>query len=86
MFIQVADMCMRLRNFQTAMQIFSALNMTPIQRLKDEWKNLPKKFQQMYADLQILFASEGNFKNYRNIVYVVQYSHSCLLDSNEIEL
>lgn len=70
MFIQVADMCMKLRNFQTAMQIFSALNMTPIQRLKDEWKGLSKRSQQMYADLQILFASEGNFKNYRNIVYV----------------
>ncbi len=37
------------------MQIFSALNMTPVQRLKDEWKALPKKALQMYADLQATF-------------------------------
>jgi len=71
LFIAVADSCLKLQNYQSAMQIFSALNMSPVQRLKDEWKALPKRSQQMYAELQVFFASENNFRNYRNSMYVL---------------
>ncbi len=70
LFIAVADSCLKLQNYQSAMQIFSALNMSPVLRLKDEWKALPKRSQQMYAELQLFFASENNFRNYRNSMYV----------------
>ena len=70
LFIAVADSCLKLQNYQSAMQIFSALNMSPVLRLKDEWKALPKRSQQMYAELQVFFASENNFRNYRNSMYV----------------
>jgi len=70
LFIQVANICQELQNFQTAMQIYSALNMAAVQRLKDEWKALPQKIKQMYTELQSVFASEGNFKAYRNIMYI----------------
>jgi hypothetical protein len=76
LFIQVADMCVKLKNYQSAMQIFSALNLHPVQRLTAEWKSLSKKSQQMYEDLQATFASEGNFKNYRNFMCVSCWPHA----------
>jgi hypothetical protein len=77
MFIMVADSCVKLQNYQSALQIFSALNMNPIQRLKDEWKSLNKRNQQMYADLQTLFASESGFKNYRSVMYA-HHAHDAM--------
>ncbi len=64
-FIQVADACVHLQNYQSAMQIYSALNFTPVERLESEWKGLSKKNKQMYDDLKALFESSGNFKKYR---------------------
>lgn len=60
------------RNYQSAMQIYSALNLTPIERLEKEWKSLPKKVQHMYARLNQLFDSSGNFKQYRETLAQAQ--------------
>lgn len=47
------------------MQLYSALNLTPIERLEKEWKSLPKRVIHMYEQLKQMFESSGNFKQYR---------------------
>jgi hypothetical protein len=68
LFIQVADACLNLNNFQSAMQIYSALNFTPIEKLEKEWASLNKKVVQMHERLKNLFDPSANFKNYRETV------------------
>jgi hypothetical protein len=41
------------QNFQSAMQLYSTLNLTPIERLEKEWNSLPKKVSQMYERLKV---------------------------------
>jgi len=35
------------------MQLYSTLNLTPIERLEKEWNSLPKKVSQMYERLKV---------------------------------
>lgn len=72
LFIQVADACLNLQNFQSAMQLYSTLNLTPIERLEKEWNSLPKKVSQMYERLKEFFESGGNFKRYRETLAKVE--------------
>jgi len=42
-FIELALQCSRLANFNTTMAIHTALNMTPVSRLKSSWKAVGTK-------------------------------------------
>jgi hypothetical protein len=44
------------QNFQSAMQLYSTLNLTPIERLEKEWNSLPKKVSQMYERLKVPYS------------------------------
>eukprot|EP01090_Pellita_catalonica_P000161 TRINITY_DN10113_c0_g1_i1.p1 TRINITY_DN10113_c0_g1~~TRINITY_DN10113_c0_g1_i1.p1 ORF type:complete len:489 (-),score=68.20 TRINITY_DN10113_c0_g1_i1:140-1606(-) len=71
-FISVAAVCIQIQNYQTAMQIYSGLNLSPIQKLKYEWKKLGKKPKSQYFDLQTFFDHTGNFKRYRDRMKDIQ--------------
>jgi len=60
MFVEVALACLSLQNFQSAMQIYSGLNLTPVQRLTNEWKSLGKKHKEGWAELMNFFDQTGN--------------------------
>ena len=63
--IEVISECITINNFQTALQIYTGLNLTPVQRLKPEWKDLSKKSKVRYQEIQSFFDPEMNYKRYR---------------------
>eukprot|EP01088_Endostelium_zonatum_P001635 TRINITY_DN1196_c0_g1_i1.p1 TRINITY_DN1196_c0_g1~~TRINITY_DN1196_c0_g1_i1.p1 ORF type:complete len:398 (+),score=70.28 TRINITY_DN1196_c0_g1_i1:178-1371(+) len=63
--IEVITECININNFQTALQLFTGLNLTPVQRLKSEWKDLSKKSKVRYQEIQTFFDPEMNYKRYR---------------------
>eukprot|EP01087_Luapelamoeba_hula_P022752 TRINITY_DN8235_c2_g1_i2.p2 TRINITY_DN8235_c2_g1~~TRINITY_DN8235_c2_g1_i2.p2 ORF type:complete len:430 (-),score=92.43 TRINITY_DN8235_c2_g1_i2:32-1321(-) len=72
LFALVGEACLQIQNYQSAMQIYSGLNITPVQRLKPSWKGLSKKHQDAYDRLATFFDNSSNFKNYRDAVKACQ--------------
>lgn len=64
-FIDVAKCCVDLQNYNGAMAIVGALLGQSIHRLKEDWDVVPKDTLDVFAELQALFATSGNFKVYR---------------------
>jgi len=50
------------------MAILSALNMSPVRRLKSTWKKIPAKTWKVLQDLEELMAPYNNFWNYRSLL------------------
>eukprot|EP01100_Stratorugosa_tubuloviscum_P003131 TRINITY_DN1746_c0_g1_i1.p1 TRINITY_DN1746_c0_g1~~TRINITY_DN1746_c0_g1_i1.p1 ORF type:complete len:790 (-),score=247.11 TRINITY_DN1746_c0_g1_i1:3-2336(-) len=64
-FIQIAQNCFKLKNFNSMMEILSGLNNTSVQRLKRTWQAVSTREMQSYQVLQELMSNSMNFKNYR---------------------
>eukprot|EP00007_Cunea_sp_BSH-02190019_P003555 CAMPEP_0174230756 /NCGR_PEP_ID=MMETSP0417-20130205/1444_1 /TAXON_ID=242541 /ORGANISM="Mayorella sp, Strain BSH-02190019" /LENGTH=1080 /DNA_ID=CAMNT_0015308515 /DNA_START=106 /DNA_END=3348 /DNA_ORIENTATION=+ len=64
-FIKLAEYFVQLNNFHSSMILYAALNMTPVQRLKSTWKEVPSKRRRPLDELAELFNPTGNYKNYR---------------------
>ncbi|KAL6044924.1 Son of sevenless 1 [Balamuthia mandrillaris] len=65
-FIEVAEHCLALNNFNGLMEIYTALNMSCIQRLKGAWKGVPQKAAQRLAHVELLMNPQQNYRNYRS--------------------
>ncbi|KAL6078720.1 Son of sevenless 1 [Balamuthia mandrillaris] len=65
-FIEVAEHCLALNNFNGLMEIYTALNMSCIQRLKGAWKGVPQKAAQRLAHMEQLMNPQQNYRNYRS--------------------
>ena len=64
-FIEVAEYCKQLNNFNGCMEIISGLGDSAVHRLKSHWSDLPPKSRTYYNDLKIILSSEQSFKNFR---------------------
>jgi len=64
-FINIAEFCRQLNNFNAVMEIISGLNLTPVYRLRKTWDALPKKQLVFFEQLSALMAPKSNFKVYR---------------------
>lgn len=64
-FISVAQHCKELNNYSSMTAIVSALYSSPIYRLKETWKMIPRNFTKTLSALNNLMDSKRNFYNYR---------------------
>lgn len=67
-FIYIANLCAKMRNFNTCFEIVAGLNLGAVSRLKKTWKAIPKKYLEVWDKLSALVTSEGNYKSYRNVM------------------
>jgi len=75
-FIEIAERCKGLNNFNACMEIISGLGDSSIHRLKNHWTELPKKTQNIYAELKAILSSEQNYKNFR--AYLKTCNGACI--------
>ena len=77
--ISLAQKCYNLNNFNTSgtlllilliglVEICAGLNFSCVSRLKRTWKNVPRKFREIFDRLTELFSPENNYVNYRSIL------------------
>lgn len=64
--IKVGDNCRKLNNFNGVMEILAALGSCPVCRLQKAWHALPRKFLEMFQELEQIMSSIENFKEYRS--------------------
>lgn len=64
-FIHVAHTCAKQHNYNTCFEIVAGLNLGAISKLKKTWKNLPKKYWEVWMKMNLLVSSESNYKVYR---------------------
>lgn len=62
-FIYVAHTCIKWANYNTCFEIVAGLNLGPITRLKRTWKALPKKYWDVWNELNQIVSSEGELPN-----------------------
>eukprot|EP00007_Cunea_sp_BSH-02190019_P007519 CAMPEP_0174233534 /NCGR_PEP_ID=MMETSP0417-20130205/3546_1 /TAXON_ID=242541 /ORGANISM="Mayorella sp, Strain BSH-02190019" /LENGTH=689 /DNA_ID=CAMNT_0015311761 /DNA_START=53 /DNA_END=2122 /DNA_ORIENTATION=+ len=67
-FIETAYELNSMNNFSGTIAILSALEGTPISRLKATWRNLPKQTLSQYEEISPLANPEGNYASYRKKV------------------
>ncbi|XP_049324447.1 LOW QUALITY PROTEIN: ras-specific guanine nucleotide-releasing factor 2 [Astyanax mexicanus] len=63
--LAVADICRCLNNYNGVLEITSALNRSPVYRLKKTWAKVCKQTKALMDRLQKIVSSEGRFKNLR---------------------
>ncbi|KAI9091803.1 ras guanine nucleotide exchange factor domain-containing protein [Phlyctochytrium arcticum] len=77
-FIYIAQMSFRWNNFNTLFEIVAGLNLGPVTRLKKTWKSLPKKYWDVWNQLNQIVSNEGSYRTYRNAIRsTVQKSGNC---------
>ena len=67
-FIDIAERCEQIHNFQTLMEILVGLSMGPVSRLTETWDNLPKDKLANFERLQRLIDNRKNYNNYRTVL------------------
>ncbi|XP_071844358.1 ras-specific guanine nucleotide-releasing factor 2-like [Apostichopus japonicus] len=65
----VADICRCMHNFNTVLEITSALMNSSVYRLKRVWDKVSKTTKTTLEKLQILVSSDGRFKNMREALH-----------------
>ncbi|KAI9102516.1 ras guanine nucleotide exchange factor domain-containing protein [Phlyctochytrium arcticum] len=66
-FIKIANRCMEMQNFNTAMAIHSGLNTGPVSRLKKTFAGLSSRATAALADIENKLSYRGNYKLYREL-------------------
>ncbi|RKO92949.1 ras guanine nucleotide exchange factor domain-containing protein [Blyttiomyces helicus] len=64
-FVYVAQACVKYNNYNTLFEIVAGLNLGPVTRLKKTWKSLPKKYWDVWNDLNRIVSSESSYRVYR---------------------
>ncbi|XP_072167414.1 ras-specific guanine nucleotide-releasing factor 1-like [Diadema setosum] len=65
----VADICRCMHNFNSVLEITSALMNSSVYRLKKVWEKVPKQTKTLLDKLQVLVSSDGRFKNMREALH-----------------
>jgi len=65
--IEIAVHFKTLRNFSSLCAFNSALNSTPIQRLKDAWNTIPNATMKQLEDIKQIFSMQDNWKTLRRL-------------------
>lgn len=69
-FVQIADECYKLHNFNGVMEITTALTSTSIRRLTETWEFVDAAVMLQFRELDRLMAASDNFKAYRKAVAI----------------
>ncbi|RCH89733.1 hypothetical protein CU098_005179 [Rhizopus stolonifer] len=69
--VQVADHCRSMNNFNTCMAILSAFDNSAVGRLKKTWMASSRSTTQTLAQIRKLMGANRNFADYREIVHSV---------------
>ena len=64
-FINIAEHCKNIFNFNTMMEILVGLMLGPVQRLKASWEAVPSSVLSSYKKLSSLIDNRKNYFNYR---------------------
>ncbi|KAI9219122.1 ras guanine nucleotide exchange factor domain-containing protein [Blastocladiella britannica] len=67
-YIQIADKCRSLNNYNTLFSILAALNSAPIHRLSRTWEQLSTKTLSLLNDLRTITDPSRNFATYRELL------------------
>ena len=67
-FIKVARHCKEYKNFNSMFAILSGLGHCSVNRLKQTWEKLPKRYQRLFEDMQDLMDPSRNMSKYRNLI------------------
>eukprot|EP01156_Anaeramoeba_ignava_P002039 Anaeramoba_ignava/a217381_69.p1 GENE.a217381_69~~a217381_69.p1 ORF type:complete len:764 (-),score=277.08 a217381_69:108-2399(-) len=70
-FIRLCEHLNELNNFNTLMAVLAGINNSAIYRLKHTWEDLPKRFQDSFAELSKKMASDSSYKNLREALMQV---------------
>lgn len=71
-FIDIAERCRVLNNFNACMEIISGLGDSSIHRLRTHWQELPKKYQTIYDELKTILSSDQSYKSFRAYIKTCQ--------------
>ena len=71
-FIELASLLRNYKNFSSCLAILSGLRCTPIARLKQTWKNIPKDMRAQFDDLTGLASPSDNYSYYRKSLQAAQ--------------
>lgn len=71
-FIELANFCKDMNNFNAVFSIISGLNLAAIFRLKETWAALPQDITDMYKDLHQYISRDKNFKTIRTAIRKVK--------------
>lgn len=71
-FISMGRLCKEWNNFSTLFQIFSGLNMAPVQRLERAWAKVSQKHKSVFNMLSRYASGERNFSVYREALAQTQ--------------
>eukprot|EP01121_Diplochlamys_sp_Union-15-3_P001341 TRINITY_DN11168_c0_g1_i1.p1 TRINITY_DN11168_c0_g1~~TRINITY_DN11168_c0_g1_i1.p1 ORF type:complete len:471 (-),score=56.73 TRINITY_DN11168_c0_g1_i1:49-1263(-) len=74
-FLDLAECCKQLNNFNALLEIISGLNQGPVHRLKDTW-TLPHKYNILFDNLNKLVSRDNNHKILRE--YISNVSPPCV--------
>eukprot|EP01114_Cavostelium_apophysatum_P017288 TRINITY_DN5102_c0_g1_i2.p1 TRINITY_DN5102_c0_g1~~TRINITY_DN5102_c0_g1_i2.p1 ORF type:complete len:975 (+),score=296.16 TRINITY_DN5102_c0_g1_i2:77-3001(+) len=68
-FIEIAQKCFELNNYNGTMEILSALNSSPVFRLQKTWEALPPVIMIHFNKMKDALSVSGNSKNYRDLLH-----------------
>jgi len=71
-FIQIAQCCMDLHNYNSCFEILSGLNATAVWRLKKTWTLIPESYMLLFDAMQLTLSSEKSYKEYRETLHTIQ--------------
>lgn len=66
--IKIAKCCMKLKNFNTSMAIYSGLNVSAVSRLKQTWENVESKRIKQMQQIELALAPQMNYRSYRALL------------------
>uniref|UniRef100_A0A8C3CP91 Ral guanine nucleotide dissociation stimulator like 2 n=1 Tax=Cairina moschata TaxID=8855 RepID=A0A8C3CP91_CAIMO len=80
--IRVAEECRALRNFSSLCAIVSALQSSPVHRLKHSWEEIGRDAQRSYEELSAICSEQDNYSASRQLLFqgVVPYLGTFLRD------
>eukprot|EP00004_Rigifila_ramosa_P000430 TRINITY_DN1045_c0_g1_i6.p1 TRINITY_DN1045_c0_g1~~TRINITY_DN1045_c0_g1_i6.p1 ORF type:complete len:1041 (+),score=256.98 TRINITY_DN1045_c0_g1_i6:81-3125(+) len=64
--IETAEQCLSLNNYNGVMQILAGLGASAVYRLRMTWEELPPKTQKSFEDMRELMSQKGNFSALRD--------------------
>lgn len=73
-FINIAEHCKNILNFNTMMEILVGLMLGPVQRLKSTWESVPSSVISTYKKLSSLIDNRKNYFNYRDALKIAKKS------------
>jgi len=68
-FVEIAQHCMALNNYNTAMEITSGLNSSAVFRLTKSWESLSPQVLSSFNKMKDQLAHDGSYKNLRDLLH-----------------